>query len=476
MRRAFKYRLYPNVTQAKALASTLETHRRLYNACLEERKAAYETEQRSVTFGEQRESFNADQKTHAYYRFVNNNSAHTTIKRLDLAFQAFFRRVKAGEAPGYPRFKGRDRFDSIPFGTYPNGARLTDDRLAVQHVGRIKVKLHRPVQGTIKTVVLKREADKWYVVFSCDLGEVEIQPSTNPPIGIDLGLSSFLTTSEGKKEPNPRCLKDALPELRRKQRGLSRKKKGGTNRRKARKAVARLHTRVKNLRKEHHHETALKLVRRFGTVAVENLDVVGMLTENAPGMTKSQAQRMRRAISDAAWGGFVSTLKCKAESAGVSVVSVDPRGTTQECSGCGTVVPKTLRDRWHECPACGLSLDRDHNAALNVLHRALPESLGRIAPAGAKPGVALVCPRSADPSADRSFKDPAATVVDQPKTRRKSPKAKVLEPVAVAPTSVNATEAKPRKKLQPGRTTKKAPAAKKKPGSVKPVRQRSVWD
>jgi putative transposase len=188
MRRAFKYRMRPNVNQTRELEIALETHRRLYNSCLEGRKAAWEQERRSVGFMEQRQDYIDHYRENPFYARLNANSAHATIKRLDLAFAAFFRRVKEYKAakargqkpkakPGYPRFKGRDRFDSIPFGTYPNGVKLDGDRLRVQHVGTIKVRAPPPVEGTIKTVTLKREADKWYVVFSCDLGDVAIQPA-----------------------------------------------------------------------------------------------------------------------------------------------------------------------------------------------------------------------------------------------------------------------------------------------------------
>jgi putative transposase len=360
----------------------LETHRRLYNACLDERKSRYEADKVTVRYAEQSARFKADRAINPYYARLNFSSAQATMRRLDKAFVAFFRRLKTGDKPGYPRFRGRDRYDSIEFPAYGDGIRLIGDRLRVQHVGVIRVKLHREVRGTVKTVTLKREADKWYVVLSCDLGEVAIEPSVNPAVGIDVGLKAFLSKSDGSKpEPNPRYLKTALPELRRKARSVSRKKKGGKNRRKAVRRLARVHARVKNLRAEHHHQVALKLVRRYGFIAVESLSIKNML----------KSDRLARAISDVAWGNFVLTLKSKAESAGVSVVEVDPRGTTQQCSGCGTVVPKELKDRWHLCPHCGLSLDRDENAARNVLARGL---LARTEPAKLKAGVARLASRS----------------------------------------------------------------------------------
>jgi len=369
MRRSFRYRLWTNANQERELAAMLETHRRLYNSCLAERKDRYEAEKVTVRYAEQSARYKAERATNPFYARLNFSSAQATMRRLDRAFAAFFRRVQANQKPGYPRFKGRDRYGSVTFPSHGDGIRLADDRLRVQHVGVIRVKLHREVQGRIKTLTLVREAGRWYVVLSCDLGDMAITPSTNPAVGIDVGLEKFLAKSDGTEpEPNPRFLRSALPHLRRKQRCLARKKKGGRNRDKARRAVAKAHARVANLRREHHHQVALRLVRRYGLIAVERLNIQGMLRND----------RLARAISDVAWGNFVLTLKSKAESAGVSVVEVDARGTSQECPDCARVIPKSLSQRWHSCE-CGCSLDRDEASARVILARGL---LARTAPAG----------------------------------------------------------------------------------------------
>jgi len=368
VRRAYKYRLFPNVNQTRELSTMLETHRRLYNACLEQRKTAYESEKKSVKYTEQSKWFTTERVTNAYFARINFNSAQATMRRLDKAFVAFFRRVKAGVKPGYPRFKARDRFHTVVFPTHGCGNRLTGNRLRLQHVGTLRVKVHRPHQGVIKTVSLTREADKWFVVLSCDLGEKTVEPNGLPEVGVDLGLEHFLTTSDGDHVANHRLLKAQLPELRRRQRSMSRKKKGGANRRKQRKRVAALHARVRNLRREFHHKTALKLVRHYGLVAVERLNISGMLRNH----------RLARAISDAGWAGFLSTLRTKAESAGCVVVEVNCRGTSQECSRCGAVVDKGLSVRTHNCPSCSLVLQRDVNAALNILARAREARTGPV--------------------------------------------------------------------------------------------------
>jgi putative transposase len=378
MRRAFKFRLYPSFNQARELGIVVETHRRLYNAALEQRKLAYETRGLSLNYYYQANQLKELRAADPYQARTNFSSEQATLRRLDTSYQNFFRRCKQGsKAPGFPRFKGREHFDSVTFPTYGDGIRLKDNRLRVQHVGTIRTKVHRAVEGAVKTASIKREADKWFVVLSCDLGDVVAPPSTLPAGGIDVGLEAFLTTSDGHRIENPRYQKAELPKLRRLQRATSRKKKGGRNRRKASRKVRVLHARIRNLRHEHHHQTALFLVRLYGVIGVEGLSVANMLKNHS----------LARAISDAGWAGFVNVLRCKAERAGSEVVVVNPRGTSQECSGCGVVVAKELAQRWHICPHCGLSLHRDENAARNILARAL---LARTGPTDLKSKPALV--------------------------------------------------------------------------------------
>lgn len=360
MRRSFKYRLFTNANQERELSVTLESHRRLYNQCLDYRQLAYETLGASISYCDCSRWFKGQRVSNQYFRKLNFSSAQATMRRLDKSFSNFFRRVSNGQVPGYPRFKGRGVFNSIEFPKHGNGIMLIGNRLRVQHVGTIRVKLHRPVEGKIKIVTIKREASKWYVVFSCELPDVPCPESDKPEVGIDLGLTHFFTTSDGVTESNPRYLKAELPVLRVAQRALSRKRKGGTNRRKAAIKLQRIHARVRNVRREHHYQVAIHLVVAFSLIAVERLNIKGMLKNG----------RLARAIADAGWASFIGILKCKAESAGVRVVEVDPRGTTQTCSGCGQCVPKDLSVRWHDCKHCGCSLGRDHNAARNILARA----------------------------------------------------------------------------------------------------------
>jgi len=256
VRRAFKYRLRPGSNAERELFEMKETHRRLYNACLDQRKVAYEAGGTSLRSGDQSAWYKGQRRVNPFFARINFSSAQATMRRLDRAFKAFFRRVKEYRAakgevapkPGYPRFKAYDRFDSFEFPKLGDGIRLNGTTLRVQNVGDIPVILHRPLGGRIKTVSLKYEGDKWYVVFSCEIPDVPVLPSDKPPVGIDVGLESFLTTSAGEKEPNPRCFKTALPELRRRSRAVSRKRLRGKNRRKAVRALRKMHARVRDLR------------------------------------------------------------------------------------------------------------------------------------------------------------------------------------------------------------------------------------
>ena len=358
--RAFKYRLYPNSNQLRELWIMLETHRRLYNAALEQRNWIWKQRHVSINYNSQSAELPDLRVGSEWMAKTNHSSCQATLRRLDKAFQRFFDRIKRGEEPGHPRFKGRDRFDSVEFPAYGDGIKLIDTKLRIQHVGTVKVKLHRPVGGRIKTVTLKCEADKWYAIFSCEAEAMEAPASQLPETGIDVGLESFLTDSNGVHEPNPRYLKAELPALRVAQRTVSRRRKGGKNRKRAVRKVRVIHARIKNQRREHHYQVADKLIRRFGFIGAERLSVSNMVRNRS----------LSRAISDAGWSQFLGILKHKANKAGASVVEVDPRGTSQECSGCGKEVPKPLSCRWHSCPHCELSIHRDHNAALNILARA----------------------------------------------------------------------------------------------------------
>jgi putative transposase len=279
------------------------------------------------------------------------------MRRLDKAFLAFFRRLKANEKPGYPRFKARGRFDSWTYPAHGDGARLLDGRLPLQHIGTVKARQHRPIEGVLKTLQIKNEAGKWFVIASCDVGETPAPRAEDSALGIDVGLEYFLSTDKGEHLENPRYHKQALRRLQVAGRAVSRKRKGGNNRRKAIARLRSTHAKVSNKRRDHHHKVARDLVSRYAFIAAESLTVRNMVRN----------RRLSRSISDAGWGQFLNILRAKAESAGTVFVEVPPQGTSQACSGCGAVVRKALSERRHNCPDCDLSLQRDVNAARNIL-------------------------------------------------------------------------------------------------------------
>jgi putative transposase len=332
MHKAFTYRLYPNREQASALEHTLELHRRLYNDALQWRKTAYEESGKSVKYGEQSAALKPLRFTSEYFAGANFSSCQHTLRRLNTAFQNFFNRLKKGENPGYPRFKGIGRFNSVRF-TYTDGCRLKDRKIVLQYIGSMKVKWHRelPEDSRITSVTIRRKAGEWCAVFHLELPNVEIAPSANSPVGIDLGLKSFLVTSDGEFVDAPQFFRKAQKKLRVAQRALSRKKKGGRRRKKAVLKVAKLHHHIGNQRKDFHHKTAWKLVNQYGFIAHENLTVQGL----SRGM-------LAKSVNDAGWGNFLDILRFKAECAGVRIVGVNPAYTTQACSGCGCLPDKKI--------------------------------------------------------------------------------------------------------------------------------------
>jgi putative transposase len=359
-RKAFRYRLYPSRAQERLLDATLETCRRFYNDCLAERKQAWEDEQRTVGKVEQLRQVKERKATNPWAKDVHSHVLQIVVDDLDNAFQAFFRRLKAGEEPGYPRFKGGHRWRSFGFKEYGNGFRLDGRRLKLSGIGRIAVRWHRPIEGQIKTLRISKQAGKWFASFSCVVDEPTPLPATGKEVGIDVGLASLITTSTGERVAHPRFYRKAQRRLRVAQRRVARRTKGGKNRRKAIIMLQRQHERIGNQRKDYLNKLAHDLVERHDRIALEDLTITRMVHGN-----------LAKSILDAGWGYLVQRLTHKAASAGRVVVLVDPRQTSKRCSsGCGHVFETlSLADRWVDCPRCGLSLDRDHNAAINILNR-----------------------------------------------------------------------------------------------------------
>lgn len=358
--KTFKYRLYPSVAQEKRLLQVLDVCRNFYNMSLEDRKLAYKLEGRSVSKKEQLRNVKHYKATFPQAKIVHSHILQGVVTDLDKAFQAFFRRVKHGEKPGYPRFKGYHRFHSFAFKEYENGFKIDGRRLQLFGIGRVPVRWHRPLVGKIKTVRIIHKAGRWFACFSCEVPESLPLPETGRNIGIDVGISALLTTSEGQQVENPKFYRKSQKRLKRLQRALARKKKGGKNRKKALRQVQRQQEHVANQRRDFAHKVSFVLVQHCDKIALEDLKIQNMVKN----------QRFSKSILDAGWGLFKQFLANKAVDAGRLVVFVNPAYTSKCCSNCGTMFEDfDLSVRWVEC-ACGLSLDRDHNAAIAVLYRA----------------------------------------------------------------------------------------------------------
>jgi putative transposase len=356
-RKTYKYKLQPTPEQERELERVVMLCRRLYNTALDQRITAWQRCHVSVSRFEQEAELKDIRAELPEYAAIHSHVLQDVLARLDRTYQAFFRRMQRGEKAGFPRFKGRDRFHSFTYKEFGNGARLDNGFLVLSKLGRIAVRWSRPLEGTPKTVTVSREADGWYVAFSCAEVAVKPLPLTGVDTGIDLGLESFATQANGQPIANPRIFRVAERHLRRAQRRVSRRKKGSKRRRKAVALLARAHQRVRRTRVDFHHKTALALVRAYDTIYHEDLQPANMVKNH----------HLAKSIADAGWSAFLSILSCKAAEAGKTVVAVPPAYTSQACSGCGGLVHKGLSVRWHECPGCGTSLHRDHNAALNIL-------------------------------------------------------------------------------------------------------------
>jgi len=350
-----KYRLFPNRLQQRTLNETLAVCRQVYNSMVHERTVCYETQGKSPSMRDQQKEMPQWKKAHEELTTVHSQVLQNVAVRVELAFQAFFRRVKAGEQPGYPRLKGNGQYDSI---TYPQaGYAIGQSSVTLSKIGQVKAKIHRVCPGTIKTCTVRKDGEKWYACFSCEYESVPLPPC-NESIGIDVGLKTFAALSNGEFIENPRFFRKEETALAKAQRKFDtvKDKHGSKERKQTKKVVRRVHERIKNRRHNFVHQQSRKLVNRFGMIAVEKLNVKGMVQNHC----------LAKSISDASWTQFRSSLTMKAESAGRLVIAVNPAYTSQDCSACGYRAKKKLSERWHHCPMCGWVLDRDTNAAVNI--------------------------------------------------------------------------------------------------------------
>jgi IS605 OrfB family transposase len=376
VRKTYQEKLKPTPQQERQLEFVLWRCRTLYNTALAQRIFLYRQRGVSLTRYQQEAELKALRAEMPEYAAIHSHVLQDVLARLDKTYQAFFHRVQSGERPGFPRFQGRNRWHSFTYKEYGNGARLDNGYLVLSKIGRIAVRWSRPIEGTIKIVTVAKEADGWYVCFSCAEVPVQSLPETRRETGIDVGLKVFLITADGQMVENPRHYRKAEKHLKKAQKRVARRKKGSKRRQKAVAQCAKKHQHVRRQRSDFHHKTALALVRRYDTIYIEAIQPANLSRRPEPkpdgtgGYEHNGAKRkagLNKSIQDTGWRQFLSILAYKAACAGKRVEAVNPAYTSQDCSGCGTRIQKSLSVRTHVCTHCGLILDRDENAAKNIL-------------------------------------------------------------------------------------------------------------
>jgi putative transposase len=381
MKKAYKYRIYPTKKQARLLTEQLALCAELYNAALQERRDAYKLCGKSISFTQQSAQLPDIKAARPEYEAIYSQVLQDVLHRVDKASGAFFRRVKAGQQPGYPRFKSRFRYDSL---TYPQTGFGIDEqgKLCLSRIGHIKLVQHRPCKGVVKTCSIVRSATgKWYVVFSCDEVEPAMLPPSDQQVGLDVGLKVFAYLSTGEHIDNPRFFRQEEKALAKVQRNLSKAAKGTPERAKRRKVVARLHERIRWRRENFVQQQSRRMVDRFGLIAVEALVVRNLVKRPNPKRDEETGQYvpngastksgLNKSIIDAAWSVFFSALLSKVEETERTVLKVPPAYTTQACHDCGHRQEMPMSVRIYACEQCGVIRDRDHNASLNILQTAL---------------------------------------------------------------------------------------------------------
>lgn len=358
--KSFKYRIYPTKSQETKLDRQLDECRWLYNQLLENRKTSWEKDLKSVSMYDQINTIPTLKKEKPDLKNVHSQVLQNVAVRIDLAFKAFFRRVKSGENPGYPRFRGKDRYDSMTYPQYGNGAKINDvGNLQLSKVGEVKMVYHRLIEGTPKSITIRKSrTGKWYATIGSEFSPKRLPDNPNE-VGIDVGLSHFATLSTGEKIDNPRFFRTEEKELVKAQRKLSKAKEEGNQRKRERfhQIVGRVHERIAFKRHNFTHQHSRKIVDTHGLIVVEDIHINRMVHNHC----------LAKSIYDAAWSGFLSALSYKAAYAGRKFVAINPAYTSQNCSHCGHRQKMELSERIYRCSCCKTELDRDHNAALNIL-------------------------------------------------------------------------------------------------------------
>jgi len=362
MRKTYEFRLRPTKPQERQMVQALNACRFVYNWGVEDRKNLWQYCRVGTSFNDQSRYLKHFKAENPFLKGVYAHLLQEALKRVDKAFVAFFKHY--GKGHGYPRFKGRDQYDSFTFKQWLHGARFNGKRLSLSTIGRVRIVLHRSIEGQIKTCTIKRRADGWYALFSVICADPK-SSEVNNPVGIDVGLKSFAALSTGEKTKNPRYLRINERNFRIAQRKVSRRRKGSSRRKKAVRHLRLIHQRVARCRRSFHFTEANRLSKRFNPIFVEKLNIRNMVRNH----------RLAKSISDASWSQFLGILSRSAESAGGACVAVEARGTSQKCV-CGEAVPKDLLIRVHRCLRCGLVEDRDVVSARVILQRGLGRPFG----------------------------------------------------------------------------------------------------
>ena len=382
--RAFKFQLQPTVKQTYVLERLLAGQRELYNAALEERIGAWRWERRSVTRYEQYRTLTALREVRPEMLAFGVTVCRGTLARLDLAFAAFFRRVKAGQIPGFPRFKGPQRFDSV---SWPDvlswDLEEAQHRLYLQGVGHLRYRKNQALRGTPKTITVRREGRRWFVTVFCVGLPAQPLPQTGQVVGIDLGVVHLATLSDGTRIANPRPGRRAEHRLAAAQRDLSTRKRGSLRRRRAGQRIGAVHRKVAHQRLDHLHKTSRFLVNRFDLLVHEDLKITNMTRRPAPRPDgegryepngAARKSGLNRSILDAGWGALLRLVAYKAEDAGRQVIAVDPRHTSDRCGQCGhTAKENRVSQAVFRCRSCGYEADADEHAAGNILRAGLAQ-------------------------------------------------------------------------------------------------------
>ena len=375
----YTFRLYPTKAQEALLLDLLEKCRLLYNGCLQERRDGYKKGVK-VNHKTQEKALTEIKNTNPEYSEIHTHILQDVTTRIDKAFQNFFRRVKIGDTPGYPRFRSYGMYNSFKLKDLKNKNGFSivagGKRIKVSGIGKIKVKMHRAMEGAMRQAIIKLDSDNhWYVKIVCErLEKPQKIKNFAKPIGLDIGIKTLVACSDGTTFENIKPLKQLEDKLAKAQQALSRKERGSNRRRKQKEIISKIHNKIKNIREDYLHKVSRTIVNSYDFIALENLNLKKMIETGGKSLAKG--------ICDIAAGSFLIKVLYKAENAGIMCLLVDPRNTSKKCSCCGNIKENLkLSDRIYKCENCGLVIDRDLNASINIVSLAVKDFRARADPA-----------------------------------------------------------------------------------------------